>query len=930
MMHTTPSYSIDWRVCRNVTPHYYQADAYPLIEQAWADGHKKVLCVCPTGSGKTVLCGEMIARRVERGERTLVMAQSRKIATQFRDSLMAAYGLHVGLEMGEHESSNEPVVCATFQTMLNRVASGEFNENDFSLVVIYECHRVLGDGYMRLSGHFKSADFIGLTATPRRTDKKDLMKFFDFQAVDVPLDRLIEETFLARLFVQNIPVKIELKASTKKGDYTPDDCAHAVEPYLEQITDSYAEHGKGKCGLVFAPLISTSKKFTAMLCARGIRAEHVDGDMKDDQVDNAIKRLELGEIDVLSNSMILSEGVDIRPVNILLSLRPTRSWTLYVQQMGRATRLFDPAKHGREGTLWGEKDGALILDPLWLCEQHSLLQRPSVLFSATQGEAKAMDAAIDEAKKQGDGGAVDLLDAHKTAQNNREEAIRKRLVALAGRKARFCDAMTLFKSMGLEAYEPVASWEKVKVTPSQKALLVKNTIDVKTVSCTGHAQKIIDHLERRHELGLCTVSQATFARACGVEDALTKSFVEVASWIRWKELCRERVSDPRLQAFLTFGESKLTYGLKSAPPEEAMKNLEAVNRETRRAVKRYVLEAKKGNTLASSALPASYKSYYRRLVLAPDEKSALAQFILGVCYAAGIGIERDLWQAVEWLRAAGDRGNTESLFRLGLLYLHGLEVKSINGTSAETIRENPAEAAKYLRRAAAKGHPRAQYELGNIMYRVGADNGALVGTGAPKNLSEAVDWLRKAADQNDSDAQLSLALIYANGQEELQNDAEALRLFSRASDNGHTDAQFYLRFIYGIGPCASITDDDCVKKLNGLVRKGHALAQYFLGNCYFSGKGVAEDKLEAVKWYKKATERGNINAKAALSLLKANMVSLGGDEAPSALNPTYSKNAQKLGGCHYCGALVKQHRLDNHINHKCPKSPLVIWRRSGK
>lgn len=522
--------------------HDYQVDAVNKVLEDLREFDRAVL-VLPTGAGKTITAGKLIMDWVLQNKRVLVLAHTQKLVTQFAKSLEDNYSIWCSIEMGSQKSEDSPVVVATIQTMLNRIRKGHIDPNEFDFVVIDECHRALSNSYQELAKAFDHAKFLGLTATPRRGDQKDLMKFFQVKSADVPLNDMIDRGFLAPLTIKNIPVKIELTASKKNGDYTEQDCAHAIEPYLESIAKHYAEEGRGKCGLVFAPLRATSRRFVEILRKQGVKAEHVDGEMGQDEVNAAIERLERGDIECLCNSLILSEGVDIRPVNILLSLRPTRSWPLYVQQIGRATRTFDPAKHGLKGTRWPKKEGALILDPLWLCEQHSLLQRPSTLIASDNEEAEAIDAILQKKQaKGGGGGEADLMEAREQARAEREERLRQKLEAMAKRKARTVDAMQFFVDMHCSEwidYEPLNQFEARPIsflTPKQHDWIVKSKFALESIKNMGQAKKILDLLGQRAKEGRATLGQVKYLEGLGYEDktgkkAFDATFKEASEFI---------------------------------------------------------------------------------------------------------------------------------------------------------------------------------------------------------------------------------------------------------------------------------------------------------------------------------------------------------------------------------------------------------------
>lgn len=533
--------------------HDYQVDAVQKFFEE-IEEQDRVMLVLPTGAGKTMTAGEIIFRFVEQGKRVLVLAHTQKLVTQFAKSIEDNYGIWTTIEMGTSRSEESPVVVATIQTMLNRIRKGHIDPGEFDLVVIDEAHRALSNSYQELAKAFDHAKFLGLTATPRRGDQKDLMKFFQSKAADVPLNEMIDRGFLAPITIKNIPVQIELVASKKTGDYTEQDCAHAIEPYLDSIAKHYAAEGRGKCGLVFAPLRATSRVFVKMLAKHGIKAEHVDGEMGQDEVNATIERLERGDIDCISNSMLLTEGVDIRPVNILLSLRPTRSWPLYVQTIGRATRTFDPKKHGVPGTRWGPKDGALVLDPLWLCDQHSLLQRPSTLIASDDEEAEAIDRIIKEKQAKGGGGEgeADLMEARAQARAEREERLRQKLEAMAKRKARTINPLEFFTRLHLPdfaEYEPLNELEARPISflsQKQREWLEKSKFDMESIKNMGQAKKILDALGNRAKERKATIGQIKYCQGLGMdEDAAWELSFEDASayieknrppqpWAKWK------------------------------------------------------------------------------------------------------------------------------------------------------------------------------------------------------------------------------------------------------------------------------------------------------------------------------------------------------------------------------------------------------------
>lgn len=546
--------------------HYYQTDAVEAVESLW-DKWKKQLIVLPTGAGKTITAGEIVAREIERKGNVLMIAHTRKLVVQFGSSLEKNYGVLPGFMISQVNHNNERLICSTVQSMASRIKKGRWDGPTPTLIIMDEAHRGLSPSHQLVAKTFPLAKVLGVTATPRRGDKKDLMSFFEYKAIDIPLSQLIKEGFLADIDFENFPIEIKVErlpnrgrvdegqsaitdeeeGETSKGDYSAEEIAHAIDPYLTGCADEFVKYAKDRCALVFLPLISTSKKFTNLLRERGMRVEHVDGQMSGDRVAEIIEDLEIGNIDCICNSMLLTEGIDIRPVNLIMSLRLTTSWPLYVQIIGRGTRTFNPADaqhnpHG-EDCKWGLKDKCLVLDPLWACDEHSLIQRPSCLVAETDEERDALDAKLKQKKKKKKTEAEDeddeeymsLMEALDAVRNDREDNMRKRLERNSRKAKRRINALDCFLKVGrldLAEYEPEAAWEMENVTAGQRKILMENKFDLKEIKSRGHASKIIDMLFARAKQGKSTIKQAHYAEtAFGMTDAYTRSLKDVSAFI---------------------------------------------------------------------------------------------------------------------------------------------------------------------------------------------------------------------------------------------------------------------------------------------------------------------------------------------------------------------------------------------------------------
>ena len=284
----------------------YQAEAVECILRDWREGCKRLLLVLPTGAGKTVVFSKVIKERIRDGSRALVLAHRDELLAQASDKL-GACGVESVLEKAEKTSLGSPVLVtvASVQSLANRL--DKFPKDYFGTIVIDEAHHVLSPTYQKILEHFSGADVLGVTATPDRGDRKNLGQFFYKTSYEYSLKRAVSEGYLASIRAQMIPLKVDLSGvSVSAGDYSASGVGSALDPWLCSIAREMASRCRGRRTVAFLPLIETSKKLCKMLRASGLRAAEINGN-SDDRAE-VLRAFESGELDVLCNSMLLTEG----------------------------------------------------------------------------------------------------------------------------------------------------------------------------------------------------------------------------------------------------------------------------------------------------------------------------------------------------------------------------------------------------------------------------------------------------------------------------------------------------------------------------------------------------------------------------------------------------------------------------------------------
>ncbi|RKM55434.1 DEAD/DEAH box helicase [Butyrivibrio sp. CB08] len=476
----------------------YQKDACDSTHGEWDGGRHKTVVNLPTGTGKTIVMGQIADDEVNKGGRVLVLAHREELLTQASDKIKKLTGRDTILEKAESRSygSYIPITVASIQSIAQEKRLIQFPKDYFKTLIVDEAHHSLSDTYQRVLKHFDSADVLGLTATPDRGDKRNLGEYYDSMAYEYTMSQAIKDGYLVPVKAQMIPLELNLSdVKVSNGDYSAGDIGCALEPYLEQIADEMVRYCKEReRTLVFLPLVETSQKFCRMLQKRGFRAAEVNGNSPDRQ--QILKDFEDGKYQILCNSMLLTEGYDNPAVDCIVVLRPTRVRGLYQQMVGRGTRLYP-----------GKKD-LLILDFLWLSERHDLC-RPSSLVSKDAKIAQMIDKKV-----EGNDEEIDILQAEEEAERDvlseREEALARELEAMRKRKRQLVDPLQYALSISAEDltnYEPTFAWEMGPASKAQLDFLERRGIFPETVTNCGMASLLIDRLKRRQEEGLATPKQ---------------------------------------------------------------------------------------------------------------------------------------------------------------------------------------------------------------------------------------------------------------------------------------------------------------------------------------------------------------------------------------------------------------------------------------
>lgn len=475
----------------------YQVVAVEKSLHAWQT-YNRLIGVAATGAGKTVIASHILLERFPTGP-ALFIAHRKELLSQAIDKLYRVTGLDIGLEQAQSRShlGHKIVVASVGSLHAERIT--KWQPDHFSTVVIDECHRSTAKTYQDVLNYFTRAKTLGITATPDRADQKSLGTIFEHIAFEIGLVELIRDGWLSPIRVENIPLQIDLdgiKLDTT-GDLDVTETAHRLEPYLESLVREMILRPERKI-LVFLPLVRLSEKFAEIAQSYGAAAEHIDGTFSDADRRALLARYKAGETRIVSCAALLTEGYDEPSIDCICMMRPTQSRTLYCQCLGRGFRPYTG------------KTNLLVLDPLWLSNEHNLV-KPANLVAATADEAEQITMLLasgnfsDILKAKDRVGAISLEIVRRKAA-----ALAKRLDANSKRERKLFDPLEFASIMGnpeFAGFDPVVPWHEDSVSPKQANVLRNFGVDPKALQNRGHAHQILTHLFQRRAKKLATFRQ---------------------------------------------------------------------------------------------------------------------------------------------------------------------------------------------------------------------------------------------------------------------------------------------------------------------------------------------------------------------------------------------------------------------------------------
>lgn len=320
--------------------HEHQSEALASLEALRNQGKTIALVTHATGTGKTHVA---IADARRYNLRTLYLAHTEKLprqtAARFND-LWPGAATAVYRSGDQSSAAKAHVVLSTFQAMARNLS--RFERREFGYIIVDEAHHAVAKTFAQVIAYFEPRFLLGLTATPDRVDDKSLLQIFRETAHRLPLEEAIKRGLLVPIRCLRVETNVDLNHVRYNGaDYRLKDLEQAIRIPARDglIADVYVRHAFGKRAVCFCVNVDHAERVAEAFCSRGVSAASVSGKIPPAERERILAAYEAGEVQALCACDILNEGWDSPATEVLLMARPTLSKVLYVQQLGRGTRV---------------------------------------------------------------------------------------------------------------------------------------------------------------------------------------------------------------------------------------------------------------------------------------------------------------------------------------------------------------------------------------------------------------------------------------------------------------------------------------------------------------------------------------------------------------------------------------------------------------
>lgn len=327
---------------KQLIPNSMQQAFISSLRNICNSNESKALLISATGTGKTY--ASAFALQDQNPKKALFLVHREQIAKQALQSYRNVFGdtKTFGLLSGNSKDTNVDYLFATMQTMSKKEVYSSFDPNTFDTIIIDEAHRIGAKSYQEIMEYFKPKFWLGMSASPERTDDFDVYAAFDHNiAYEIRLQQALEENLLCPFHYFGITDFLTDGNETDFTDFNYLTSNQRVD-YIIKQTNYYGYSGERVKGLMFCSSKKEAAALSERLNLRGYRTLALSGEdsqeKREDAIDRLVSNTRSDYLQYILTVDIFNEGVDIPEINQVVLLRPTQSPIVFVQQLGRGLR----------------------------------------------------------------------------------------------------------------------------------------------------------------------------------------------------------------------------------------------------------------------------------------------------------------------------------------------------------------------------------------------------------------------------------------------------------------------------------------------------------------------------------------------------------------------------------------------------------------
>ena len=312
--------------------------------------HGNTLGIAPTGAGKTLILSKVTGGIIQKKQKALILAHRDELTSQNRDKFLKINPkFSTSIFDAKEKSFAGQAVFAMVQTLCRQSSLNQIPKIDF--LVIDEAHHCTSDSYLRIINQVKKINpkllIYGVTATPNRSDKKNLSGVFSNVVDQIRISELIASGHLVppKTYIIDVDTQRDLGAVKKTaGDFDMKEVEEIMNksPITQEVFNKWQKYASNRKTVIFCSTIKHAISVAEIFNNNGVKTVLIHGNLTDLERKNTLAEYEQGDAKVIVNVAVLTEGWDYQPTSCVVLLRPSSFKSTMIQMIGRGLRVVCP------------------------------------------------------------------------------------------------------------------------------------------------------------------------------------------------------------------------------------------------------------------------------------------------------------------------------------------------------------------------------------------------------------------------------------------------------------------------------------------------------------------------------------------------------------------------------------------------------------